>query len=106
MISYLTIGTIIIIVGILGTFFSAQIKEMSNQNNTPEVNHTNPIEPKKDRTIVTYKGSQYDVTDFIIHHPGGKRAIMNNNGKDVEQLMLDNQHSKNAYDILAKYKIN
>ncbi|AYV84960.1 MAG: hypothetical protein Satyrvirus1_46 [Satyrvirus sp.] len=61
--------------------------------------------PKEERIIVMYKNAKYDITDFVKKHPGGKMVLLNNNGKDIEKLMLDNEHSQHAYDILEKYKI-
>jgi len=63
------------------------------------------VECKKETVIVTFKGNSYDVSDFVMHHPGGKGVLLKNNGKDVEQLMLANQHSEHAYEELAKYII-
>jgi len=64
-----------------------------------------PTAVKKETVIVTFKGNSYDVTDFVMHHPGGKSVLIKNNGKDVEQLMAANQHSEHAYETLAKYLI-
>ena len=60
---------------------------------------------KKERIIITYKGGNYDITDFIKKHPGGKEVLKENNGKNIEQQMLDAGHSDNAYNIIEKYKI-
>lgn len=66
----------------------------------PQTDHE--IEP----IIVSFKGAKYNVTNFVKKHPGGKTVIIENNGKDIEQLMLDNEHSKHAYDLLEKYQIS
>jgi uncharacterized protein with NAD-binding domain and iron-sulfur cluster len=67
-----------------------------------------PIE----RSIITYKGQRYDLTDFIPKHPGGtiiKKALVGDGGP-LEQVWKDNKvewHLKNPYvmKILEKYKI-
>lgn len=62
--------------------------------------------PKQtDKIIVKYKGSQYDITNFVKKHPGGKKILLENNGQDIEQMMIDNEHSMHAYELLEKYKI-
>lgn len=43
--------------------------------------------------------------DFVKNHPGGEEILIENNGKDIDELMIDVGHSSDAYDILAKYKI-
>lgn len=63
------------------------------------------IPSDSDKVIVTYKESKYNITDFVKKHPGGKAILLQNNGKDVEQLMFDNGHTEKAYLILEKYKI-
>nr|WBF70518.1 hypothetical protein [Megavirus caiporensis] len=74
---------------------------MSNQNTTKTFD-----DPQiSNKIIVTFKGSKYDITDFLRRHPGGKQILIDNNGKDIEKLMLEYEHSNNAYRILDKYKI-
>lgn len=55
------------------------------------------------QTIVTFKGKRYNITSFIKKHPGGEEALKDLHEKDIEQLMLDNEHSVKAYQILEKY---
>lgn len=67
--------------------------------------------PKKsnqltNRIVVTYQNSEYDITEFAKRHPGGKSILNENNGKDIEKLMLKAEHSDRAYKILEKYKIS
>ena len=57
----------------------------------------------KNKIIVQFKGSQYDITNFAKKHPGGKNILIENNGNDIEKLMIENDHSKNAYKLLEKY---
>lgn len=105
----------------VGIFFYDQIKEMFRKKEIIE--HINvPIqvpaqlpEPMpvqlpintipSEKIIVIYKGSKYDITNFIRKHPGGKAVLLENNGADIEKLMLENEHSAYAYSLLEKYKI-
>lgn len=70
-----------------------------------------PIEEKitkqidQDRIIVKFKDSRYDITNFAKKHPGGKTVLIENNGNDVENLMMEYGHSENAYKLLEKYKL-
>jgi len=86
--------------------------------NTFEIMSRIPIEKKlKDnepleRSIVTYKGQRYDLTDFIAKHPGGTiiKKALGENAPSLEQVWKDNKvgwHNKNPYvmKILEKYKI-
>lgn len=63
------------------------------------------VEPNVEKVIVTYKGSKYDITNFVKKHPGGRAILLQNNGKDIEQPMLKIGHTENAYKTLEKYKI-
>ena len=58
-----------------------------------------------DKIIIKFKGSKYDITHFAKNHPGGKKILVNNNGKDIEKLMSKSHHSDYAYKLLEKYKI-
>ncbi|THH04049.1 hypothetical protein EW145_g5809 [Phellinidium pouzarii] len=62
----------------------------------------------RDSCWVSRNGKVYDVTSFVADHPGGDELILNNAGKDVEQLMADkdeHEHSESAYDMLDEYII-
>ncbi|BCS83455.1 putative cytochrome B5-like protein [Cotonvirus japonicus] len=63
-------------------------------------------ETVNEKIIVTFKGDKYDITDFLKKHPGGKNVLIENNHKDIEQIMMDYGHSNNAYRMLQRYKIN
>ena len=100
MIYYTLILIIIFIIGILGVYFTDYIKESNTTNN---------VYSKTDdqqRIIILFRGSKYDITDFIKRHPGGKSVLIENNGKDIEKLMVENEHSQHAYKILNKYLIS
>jgi cytochrome b involved in lipid metabolism len=58
-----------------------------------------------EKMIVKFRGDEYDISDFINKHPGGKKILIDNNGNDVEKLMADSEHSKHAYETLSRYKI-
>ena len=60
------------------------------------------------RIMVKRHDRLYDVTEFAIRHPGGRKLLEKHNGKDVEAAMQDptlHMHSKSAYDMLAKYLV-
>lgn len=59
-----------------------------------------------EKVVVAFQGSRYDITDFVKYHPGGKDVLLEHNGRDVEQPMLDNKHSVHAYERLKSYKID
>ena len=61
--------------------------------------------PINKKIFVTFQGSKYDITSFAKKHPGGKTVLVENNGKDIEQLMIENGHSDNAYKTLDTFKI-
>ncbi|KAI8099484.1 uncharacterized protein BX664DRAFT_321352 [Halteromyces radiatus] len=57
---------------------------------------------------VIYDKKVYDVTEFMMDHPGGDDLILDYAGKDVTAVMKDvmeHEHSEAAYDILADYCI-
>ena len=59
--------------------------------------------------IVKYKGSKYDITDFIPNHPGGSiiKNAENKNLEDVWEEFGVKWHLKNSrvMETLKKYKI-
>lgn len=77
----------------------------TNKNNT-NISENNLNKKDNEKIIVFFKGERYDISDFLIHHPGGKKVLQINNGNEIEDIMIENQHSINAYNILNKYKIN
>ncbi len=74
-------------------------------NDEPKTNDDPKINNNAKKIIVWFRGEEYDISDFVRKHPGGKQILLENNGKDIEHLMLENEHSLNAYNILEKYKI-
>jgi cytochrome b involved in lipid metabolism len=84
------------------TNYSESVTNLINRNTSSEPKME---KVKPDRIIVYYKGSKYDVTDFAIHHPGGKDVLLEHNGRDIETAMIDAQHSVNAYKLLEKHLI-
>ncbi|WAR11873.1 CYB5-like protein [Mya arenaria] len=47
----------------------------------------------------------YDVTEFLIEHPGGEEIIMENAGTDATVPFDTKGHSQDAYKLLQKYCI-
>ena len=88
-----------LLIALLQNFLNDDIEIIQNPNPPLRTNS------KKEKIIIAYKGGNYDITDFIKKHPGGKEILKENNGKNIEQQMLDAGHSNNAYNILEKYKI-
>ena len=94
---------IIFIIGVFYTFYYDPINHIVLIDDKINLTKPEKIIPK---VVVTFKGSKYDISNFVRKHPGGKTILLDNNGKDVEQLMLENEHSDHAYKTLDKYKIN
>ena len=57
------------------------------------------------QVIVKFQGASYNITDFLKKHPGGEDILMENNGKDIEEIMKDIGHTADAYAMLQQYKI-
>ncbi|ORZ24502.1 hypothetical protein BCR42DRAFT_446440 [Absidia repens] len=61
-----------------------------------------------DSCWIIYNRKVYDVTEFIMDHPGGDDLILDYAGKDVTAVMkdvLEHEHSESAYEILDDYCI-
>lgn len=122
MITYIGILNALIILYILQNSYTHKLvhyiidfikEKLSQYSSDPIVmqpeNHVvsaTPVVPVVPTVIVTYKGNQYNITDFIKRHPGGRKVLIENNGKDIEQLMIERGHSAHAYGLLEKYRIN
>ncbi|KAF9425525.1 fatty acid alpha-hydroxylase [Podila epigama] len=60
----------------------------------------------KDSTWVIHNNKVYDVTSFIMDHPGGEEYILDHAGQDITQLMSDpilHLHSEGAYEMLDEF---
>lgn len=61
-----------------------------------------------DSLWISYKGKVYDVTEFAPDHPGGDDLILRYAGKDMGDIMEDEEehsHSDSAYELLEEYCI-
>jgi cytochrome b involved in lipid metabolism len=67
-------------------------------NNNPIDNTENPQNVK-----VIYQGDCYDITNYLKKHPGGKKILLDHNGKDVESKMKEHNHGKGAYELLKSF---
>ena len=56
-------------------------------------------------TWVIIHNNIYDVSEYINHHPGGRRVIERYLGKDATQPFQNLGHGKTAYEMLEKIKI-
>jgi uncharacterized protein YneF (UPF0154 family) len=87
---------------IIGFFISDHLrKTVTHSYDIPP----KPIARKMSKVLINFKGGAYNITDFVKRHPGGKNVLTDNIDKDIEQLMLENQHSQHAYKILETYKV-
>ena len=48
----------------------------------------------KKRAVLILFNSDYDLTDFYAKHPGGKKVIQLNIGKDATELFVNEGHLK------------
>lgn len=112
--NYLLILIIIYVIKIICRYFKQknelQMESKTNLDSSKLVDPINQVNQanqnnQTDKIIVSFRGDKYDITDFLRKHPGGKNVLIKNNGKDIEELMAEYEHSKNAYLILSKYKI-
>jgi cytochrome b involved in lipid metabolism len=92
----------ILIAFLIYIFFSGEAQRSLEEKRNTIVKRKKDCEP----VIVDFQGQKYDITSFLKKHPGGAEILRENNGKDIETLMMDNDHSNKAYQILEKYKIN
>lgn len=58
----------------------------------------------KEKLIVDFKNESYDLTKFILKHPGGVNTL-NQNYKNFERIFYEFDHSKAAEHLLEEYRI-
>ncbi|GAA5809983.1 hypothetical protein MFLAVUS_003398 [Mucor flavus] len=74
---------------------------MSNTISAVEVSkHTN-----KNDLWMTIHNKVYNVTEFIIEHPGGEEVLLDEAGKDATESFEDIGHSDEAREILSKFLV-
>lgn len=55
--------------------------------------------------FVYYQGDKYNVTKFLIEHPGGATNLRKYHEKDIESIMKTIGHSEIAYNRLSEMKV-
>ncbi|KAF9108796.1 fatty acid alpha-hydroxylase [Mortierella sp. AM989] len=74
------------------TYTPAQVKDHNNENSC----------------WVIHNNNVYDVTPFLMDHPGGEEFILDYAGKDISLIMKDELshfHSEGAYEMLEEFLI-
>ncbi|KAK6637082.1 Cytochrome b5 isoform E [Polyplax serrata] len=56
-------------------------------------------------THIIIHNSVYDVSEFLNEHPGGEEVLLDHAGKDGTEAFEDVGHSKDARDMMHKYKV-
>ncbi|CAO3608397.1 unnamed protein product [Cunninghamella echinulata] len=64
----------------------------------------NDHQTKGDLWLVVHN-KVYDITPFVLEHPGGEEVLLDEAGKDATESFEDIGHSDEAREILAKYLI-
>ncbi|CAO3640098.1 unnamed protein product [Mucor fragilis] len=59
----------------------------------------------KDDLWMTIHNKVYNITEFVLEHPGGEEVLLDEAGKDATESFEDIGHSDEARDILEKYLI-
>ncbi|PWN51308.1 Inositolphosphorylceramide-B hydroxylase [Violaceomyces palustris] len=82
------------------------------QSNQATVKVFSDSEVSKHSTLedcwVIHRGKVYNVTDFVMDHPGGEDLIGRYAGKDMGEIMddpIEHSHSDSAYEVLEEYLI-
>ncbi|PCJ24955.1 MAG: hypothetical protein COA94_06930 [Rickettsiales bacterium] len=57
------------------------------------------------RVVIILNDQVYDVTDYLVCHPGGREVLLENNRKDATEAFSAIGHSDRAEEILKEYKI-
>lgn len=56
-------------------------------------------------TWIIIHNNIYDVTEFLNEHPGGEEVLLEQAGKDGSEAFEDVGHSRDARELMVKYKI-
>ncbi|KAF1801018.1 cytochrome b5-like heme/steroid binding domain-containing protein [Mucor lusitanicus] len=59
----------------------------------------------KDDLWMTIHNKVYNITEFVVEHPGGEEVLLDEAGKDATEAFEDIGHSDEAREILEKYLI-
>lgn len=59
-----------------------------------------------EKFIVEYQNDLYDVTEFILKHPGGVNTLIGYNHKNIDERFKSIDHSPAAKYLLNDYKLN
>ncbi|VEN61401.1 unnamed protein product [Callosobruchus maculatus] len=59
----------------------------------------------KNSTWLVIHNSVYDVTPFLLEHPGGEDSLLEKAGKDATEAFEDVGHTSDAREMMIKYKI-
>ncbi|CRG96729.1 cytochrome b5-like heme/steroid binding protein, putative [Plasmodium gallinaceum] len=55
---------------------------------------------KEDDAWIIYKNKVYDITLYLKYHPGGKKILLNQSGKDITEFVLKFHPWVNVEEIL------
>lgn len=55
--------------------------------------------------ILIIHNAVYDVTEFLLQHPGGEEVLLEKAGQDATEPFEDVSHSSDARSLMKKYKI-
>ena len=59
----------------------------------------------KNKTLIILHDMVYDVSGFLNEHPGGEEILLDHEGKDGSDDFDDVGHSKDAFDLMQKYRV-
>lgn len=60
----------------------------------------------EEKFIVEYRNELYDVTEFLLKHPGGVNTLIGYNRKNIDEKFETVEHSPAAKYLLNDYKLN
>ena len=81
---------------------------------SPKSKSTNPAKQQRQPLLVKYQDRLFDITEFAPRHPGGEKLLRAVAGGEVDAQLggeqhvrgQRHQHSKAAYEILARYSLD